>query len=374
NGDTNDKHDVFVHDRFTGETERVSVASDGKQGNDTSWGPSISADGRIVAFSSAANLGAQPQATWNIFVHDRITGETTLVSISSDGTPANESSMTQPAISASGHIIAFESEATNLVAGDLNNVADIFIHDLQSGETTRVSVASDGTEANNYSSAPALSADGRYVAFASGASNLFANDTNGVYDVFIHDRQTGETTLISTRLEGVGISQDAHLPAVSADGRRVAFMSRSSDLVTGDTGDADIFVYDRMTGTLDLVSVGSNGEKGNGDSDRLAISADGLRIAFDSRAANLVPGDTNDAGDVFVHNLVTGETSRVSVGDNGDQGNGSSFAVGISPDGLVVGFASDASNLVLNDTNNEDDVFLRIEFLEAARMYLPMTR
>ncbi len=370
--DTNDGHDVFVHDRQTGITERVSVTSSGKQGGDTSWGPAISADGNRVVFASAAALSDGGIAMWDIYLHDRQTGQTTRVSVASDGTSADQSSIDQPAISADGNVVAFTSEATNLVVGDTNNSADIFVRDLTTGQTTRVSVASNGAQADGYSASPALSADGRYVAFSSGASDLVAGDTNNVEDIFRHDRQTGETILISRRLESAGGAQGAFIPAISTDGAKVAFMSRSNDFVPGDDSDADIFLVDVAVGAPGLVSVNTDGVKGNGDSTALALSADGRYVAFDSVADNLAPDDTNEVYDVFVRDVATGQTWRNSLGMGGEQGNGGSSTPGISPDGRVVGFVSFASNLVPDDTNDEDDLFVRYPVSVAAQWFLPV--
>ena len=161
-------------------------------------------------------------------------GNTTRVSVASDGTQSNNSSY-NPSISANGRYVAFESEATNLVRGDTNNFRDIFVHDRQTGQTTRVSVASDGTQANGHSYDPSISADGRYVAFASLANNLVSGDTNDQQDIFVHDRQTGQTTRVSVASDGTQASGHSFNPSISADGRYVAFVSSASNLVGGDT-------------------------------------------------------------------------------------------------------------------------------------------
>lgn len=373
--DTNDEYDVFVHDRQTGTTERVSLAEDGDQGFRISWGPTISADGRTVAFTSNAGLvGGLYSDSWHIYVRDRQTNQTTRATVASDGTVGNGSSVEQPAISADGRYVAYASEATNLVIDDTNNAADIFVHDRQTGQTTRVSLATGGAQANGYSSSAALSADGRYVAFSSDAPDLVAGDTNNMGDVFRHDRQTGETILISRRLDGLSASDGAHIPAISADGTKVAFTSRSSDFVAGDTADADVFLADLTTGVISLVSVNSNGEKGNSQSEKFAMSADGRYVAFESWASNLTPDDANDHGDVFVRDVVAGETWLASLGADGQQGNGASSTPGISPDGHTVGFVSGATNLVPNDTNDEDDIFVRTAAGGDIVVYLPMVQ
>jgi VCBS repeat-containing protein len=366
-GDTNGTSDVFVHDRQTGETRRVSVASNGTQGNSQSNEPSLSADGRYVAFSSVAStlVAGDTNGTYDVFVHDRQTGETQRVSVASNGAQGNGESH-QPSLSADGRYVAFPSVATTLVAGDTNGTRDVFVHDRQTGETRRVSVASDGTQGNGSSGTtanatperPSLSADGRYVAFSSNASTLVAGDSNGALDVFVHDRQTGETQRVSVAIDGTQGNGASDRPSLSADGRYVAFSSLARTLVPGGTsGPQHVFVKDRQTGETGLVSVSSNGTHGNSTSIQASLSADGRYVAFASLSSTLVAGDTNVTFDVFVHDRQTGETRRVSVARDGTQGNGSSQLPSLSADGRSVAFQSDAA-LVAGDTNNTIDVFV----------------
>ena len=180
-------------------TERVSVSSAGAEGNAASQWPALSADGRYVTFSSsAANLVVgDTNAKADVFVHDRATGTTSRVSVASDGSEGNGSSQA-PAISADGRYVAFQSLATNLIAGDTTGTWDVFVHDRTTGTTSRISAASDGTEANNHATLPSISADGQHVAFESSASNLVAGDSNGAWDVFVHDRITGTTIRVTS--------------------------------------------------------------------------------------------------------------------------------------------------------------------------------
>jgi Tol biopolymer transport system component len=361
-GDTNGVQDIFVHDRQTGETVRVSVASDGTQGNDNSYAPSISADGQLVAFGSRANnlVAGDTNGYPDIFVHDLRSGKTELVSLASDGTHGNYDSYA-PALSADGRYVAFESWADNLVAGKPNDEKDIFIHDRLSGKTERVSVASDGTLSNSYSASPSVSADGRLVAFFSYSDNLVEEDTNRVRDVFVHDCQSGETKRVSVSSDGTQANGSSYDLLISANGRFVAFASDASNLVSGDTnGVSDVFVHDLQGGETVRVSLASDGRQGNSRSyDPPTISADGRFVAFTSAAYNLVNGDTNLSHDVFVHDRQSGETRRVSLAVDGAQGNDHSIEPSISADGRFVAFASAASNLAYSDTNGVADVFVQ---------------
>ncbi|WP_152811008.1 TolB family protein, partial [Ostreibacterium oceani] len=367
-GDTNGRDDVFVHDTQTGVTTRVSVDSSGTEGDSHSNTPSISADGRYVAFqSNATNLVAgDTNGTTDVFVHDTQTGDTTRVNVDSLGTEGDRDSFSS-SISADGRYVAFQSFATNLVAGDTNGNADIFVHDTQTGVTTRVSVDSVGTEADSYSQTPSISADGRYVAFTSTATNLVAGDTNGNTDIFVHDTQTGVTTRVNVDSVGTEGDNGSYNPSISADGRYVAFYSSATNLVAGDTnGVADIFVHDTQTGNTTRVSVDSVGTEGDGLSQSPSISADGRYVAFTSNATNLVAGDTNGTLDIFVHDTQTGVTTRVSVDSNDIEGDSYSTGPSISADGRYVAFESYATNLVAGDTNNAGDVFFTATNLAVA--------
>jgi Tol biopolymer transport system component len=377
--DTNGTRDVFVLDRQSGHMTRVSVASDGTEGNGWSHRASISADGRYVAFESfASNLvPGDTNGRDDVFVHDRQTGQTTRVSVASDGTQGNGVSAT-PSISADGRFVVFNSTASNLVAGDTNGTNDVFVHDRQTGQTSLVSVASDGMQGNAGSFAPAISGDGRYVVFHSLASNLVPDDTNGMRDVFFHDRQTGQTSrasVASDGTEGNGSSGGLSIsepPSISFNGRYLAFFSEASNLVPGDTnGKQDIFVHDRQTGQTSRVSVDSHGTQGNGDSFRPSISADGRYVAFHSEASNLITSDTNGMRDVFIYDRQTGQTSRISTASDGTAGNNSSLRPSMTADGRYVAFDSLASTLVPNDTNESWDIFLHERQAEISVMVTP---
>ncbi|MCS6908422.1 MAG: hypothetical protein RML93_11150, partial [Anaerolineales bacterium] len=311
-----------------GDTTLVSVSTSGSVGNGGSINPSLSADGRYVAFESSAPdlvLG-DTNGKWDIFVRDRQTGTTKLVSTGFGLLgPANGNSFNS-AISADGRYVAFESIASNLVPGDTNNKRDIFVRDLQTNTTGRVSVSTGGSQANDHSYNPAISADGRYVAFWSDASNLVPNDTNGVSDIFVHDRQTGETRRVSVSSTGVQANMVSYFPSISADGRYVAYNSIASNLVSGDSnGEFDVFVHDLTNSQTQRISVSSDGTQGNGSSLQPKISGNGRFVAFQSYATNLVNNDTNGRLDVFVRDLQTGTTERVSVDSFGGQAFGESL-------------------------------------------------
>ncbi|MBI5433774.1 MAG: PD40 domain-containing protein [Planctomycetes bacterium] len=342
-------------------TTRVSVSSLGAQANGNSLFAAISGDGRYVAFASdATNLAAGfVNGNGDIFVKDVQTGLTSIVSTASNGVYGNDGSY-QPCLSADGHHVGFTSFATNLVSGDTNGVEDVFARDLTTGVTTRVSVASGGAQANGSSSAPTISADGRFVAFFSNASNLVAGDTNSASDVFVHDRQSGITSRVSLDSAGAQGDGQSAVPTISSDGRYVAFRSHSTNFVANDlNNEPDNFVHDTVTGTTMLVSADPNGAPGNGGSwDRPVISPDGRYVAFSSSASNLVGGDVNGADDVFVRDVQTGLVTRVSVDSTGAEGNAESAQGLVSAGGRYVTFSSLATNLVPGDTNAASDCFV----------------
>jgi Tol biopolymer transport system component len=361
--DTNRAQDVFIRDRRLGTTVRVSVASDGSAGNGDSGGSAISADGRIVAFwSKASNLvGDDTNGRSDIYVRDRPEATTTRISVSSSGAQSNAPSRAV-AISADGRVVAYRSDASNLVPGDTNGSGDIFVYDRFSRKTSRVSVGPRLRQANGRSRDPSLDAHGRLVAFRSDASNLVKRDTNRSGDIFVHDRIRGTTTRVSVdshgnEASGCDVTGCGCDPVLSAGGRFVSFWSSASNLVLGDTNARwDVFVRDRGTGRTTRVSVTSSGSEGRGHSGEPWLSATGRYVVFASQA-RLALDDRNSQWDVFVHDRRTGRTTAVTSDDV--QSNGLSTDPVVSADGRYVAFHSRASNLVSRDANHAADVFVR---------------
>jgi Tol biopolymer transport system component len=339
-------------------TTRVSVDSAGREAHGPSWKPSLSADGRYVAFYSfAPDLapgGGDPYDVYaDVFVHDRVTGQTTCI------TTGGDSHSGDPMLSADGRFVAFGSYATNLVPGDTNLAPDVFLQDRTTGTTVRVSVDSTGAQANLGAGPGAISADGRFVAFESRSTNLIAVDTKASSDIFVRDVQAGTTTLVSVSTNGTLGNQDSFKPQLSADGRFVAFESYADNLVSGDTNSLpDIFVRDRLLGTTTRVSLGLLGAEGDGECHDASISWDGRYVAFASGSTNLVLGDSNGMRDIFVHDRQSGATLRASVASNGGEGNGDSFRPALSASGRFIAFFSAANTLVASDTNDVPDVFV----------------
>jgi Tol biopolymer transport system component len=362
-------------------TTRISRGFDGTGGDGESIRPSISADGRYIAFESGASnlvVGDENRSD-DVFVHDRLTGETTVISVSSGGVLGDDGSG-RPAISPSGRFVAFVSNAGNLVPGDVNELRDVFIHDRDANEnqvfdepggirTVRVSVRSDGEQAIDESNRPSLSDDGRFVAFRSRATNLVDGDTNAADDIFVHDRDADEngvfdepggisTTRASVSTNDQQANGDSDRPVIAGRSRVVVFTSFASNLVDGDANlSSDVFVRDLVAGTTTRVSVDSFGTQGNGDSDRPVITPDARYVVFRSAADNLVPDDTNGRDDLFMHDRQTGETTRIAIAGGGES-DGDSTTPAVTPDARFVAFRSDAENLVAADDNSIPDVFV----------------
>lgn len=394
--------DIYLRDRVAGTTTLVSrsAAAATTTGNRHSQLPALSADGAWVAFESFASdivSGMDPGPPFgdpDIFLFDRAAGTNLLVS-HAPGLPTQsaEGTSNQAAISADGAWVAFANLAGNVVSGltDANSALDLFLYSRATNESVLVSRNSSSPTAtgNGPSELAALSADGRYVAFLSRASDLVAGQTmnNADYNVFLFDRAAGTTTLVShasasATTTGNGGAPSAHSldrPTLSADGAWVTFTSRATDLVASQTdtnsGD-DVFLWERATGTITLVSHASASisTAGNEASDSPSISADGRYIVFHGDASDLVPGqvDTNLAHDVFVYDRMTGTTALVSHanGSTTQAAAGFSFGPVISADGAAVAFHSNAADVLAGqvDRPGTTDVFLYDRLSAATRL------
>ena len=345
-------------------TTRVSLATGGAEGNDDcSVGGAISGNGRFVAFlSSASNLVAgDTNGTADVFVHDRVLGTTERASVASGGAQGNGGALSV-GISSDGRFVVFTSGSTNLVAGDTNARQDCFVRDRQAGTTERVSLDSGEAQSNDHSYDPVISSDGRYVAFSSSATNLVAGDANGTGDIFLRDRQAGTTELVSVDSGETQGNGNCSGPSISDDGSCVAFSSGATNLVAGDTnGEWDVFVRDRSSGTTERASVDSGEAQGNDLSSIVggSLSSDGRYVVFDSYATNLVALDTNGGiVDSFLRDRLAGTTELVSISSGELQGSDFSGSPVISDDGRYVAFSS-LVNFDAGDTNGWLDVYVR---------------
>ena len=366
-------------------THRTSLDSAGQEGVGASLNPSISDDGRHLAFQSTAPLAPLASGFTDVYVRDRIDGTTTLISMGAGGVAANSFS-SDAHLSASGRFVTFSSSASNLVSGDTNGFDDIFlvdrdpdvngIFDEGNSTTQRVSITTGAVEASAPCTSPVISADGNWVCFASLANNLVASDANNVGDVFAWSRADGSIRLISLNSAGGQGSGSSGVSAISFDGRFVAFESLAPNLVAGDSNGArDIFLRDRdpdQDGFFDdlnsitiRVSVSSAGQQANADCNTPDISDDGQVIAFQSAASNLTAGANNGIAQVFARVLASSRTELLSRAQGGQPGNGVSAFPAVSADGTVIAFESRATNLVAGDTNGWDDIF-RVDLISIA--------
>jgi len=366
----NDNFAFTVSDGSIPNTARVSLPLAGTQQTRNAWLPSISANGRFVAFQSQdRNLVANDTGGFqNIFVYDRETGKTQRVSVGWGDSAANGNSY-NPSISADGLHVAFESDATNLLpTNDTKGSKDVFVYDRAAKETQRVSVTPDDGEANGESSNPSISADGRYVAFQSAATDLsdLPVDTNNAADIFVYDRNAEITHFVSVAKGGTLANGASAEPSISSDGMHVAFESDATNLTvpSDNNGFRDIFVYDRGTRETQRVSAAPGGGAANSSAFKPSISDDGETVAFQSNATNLTGlEDNNGRSDIFVYVRATKSTERVSVATGGVQATGGSqgsVAASISADGWYITFQSDTTNLIgpNGDTNGVWDVFV----------------
>jgi Tol biopolymer transport system component len=344
-------------------TRRVSVRSNGNEevGDSYTWKRALSQDGRVIAFESTAQLvGLDDDSEYDVFVHNMQTGRTEMVSVRSNGTPGADATTLAAEISANGRFVVFESQSENLVPNDDNESDDVFLHDRETGKTKRMSIRSNGNQAEGGNSQEAsISPNGRYVAFTSAADNLVPNDDNLREDVFVRDRVTGKTRRVSVRSNGDEASANSERPSV-ADNGSVAFSSDAVDLVASDDNTStDAFVHRLSTGRTRRVSIASDGEEGDNGGYEVTISRDGDAVSLVSGSSNFVNGAGGDQDDIFVHRISTGKTRLASKHTDGTiaDGNSGAFQGALSYNGRYVTFTSDAENLVNNDDNGLMDMF-----------------
>ncbi len=362
--DTNQHTDIFVYDRQVQQLKRVSVDSVGKEANFVSYFPKISADGRFITFQSdASNLVPHDDnLTTDIFLHDQETAHTELISFNSNTLKQGNSTSAEPDISDDGNYIVFHSDANNLFKQDNNEQKDIFLYDRSQQKLSLISRNHLKDKAANGPSFGAhISADNQYIVFASEASNLSnIKDENKVTDVFVYHQDTQEITCVSVNSQGELGDKASFSPATSGDGRYIVFRSRATNLVPDDDNAADdIFIHDRDTGETHLVSIGLQGQTANGNSFGANISHDGRYITFNSDASNLTADDNNQNTDVFFHDQMTGQTHRLTLNSQADSTlAAATYAPAISNDNRWIAFESKAWNLTPNDFNEASDIFL----------------
>jgi Tol biopolymer transport system component len=376
-GDTNGHEDVFVRDLTRGLTRRATLDTAGEEAvGTTAKAAGLSKDGRYVVLTAdAGNLvpGDTNQHS-DVFVRDMRYGITTRASLTSDGGEIDGFSVAD-GISGDGRYAVFTTFCGCVVPGEtFTDTSDVYVRDLKKGTTRRVSVASDGARGNGSSNTAAISANGRYVAFTSRATNLVPGDTNGTSDVFRHDLKTGETIRVSVGPDGrqttggkpgggANHTIASEEPSISDNGRHVAFFSYGQGLVDGPHATGDVYVRDVKTGTTTLVSAAPGGGANDSAPDHPSlpphVSGDGRYVGFTSYSTNLVADDTNGVADAFVRDLKKGLTRRMTVDADGEQANATSgHHLALDRDGEVAVFTSIATNLVPSDANGELDVYV----------------
>jgi hypothetical protein len=356
--------------------ELISVNLSGTSGNGDSGEASVSQDGRFVVFSSTSSdlVAGDNNGFEDVFLRDRSTGTTTLISKNPGSGALGDEDSFEPKITNDGNFVIFVSRASNLVAGDSTELAggnsDVFRYNRQTGEIQLVSMTTAGNHPDGDSSEPNVSADGRFVVFSSFARNLGAADDNGGPDIFIRDMSLGTGNAAATRTVSVRLDGNANEatgdgrsfdPQVSDDGRFVSFRSAATNLVANDVnGMIDTYVRDMGTGTNILVSVSTAGVSGNAESESNSISGDGKFVAFRSAASDLVANDTNNAPDIFLRNLQTNQTTLLSVNRTGTaSARGQSRFPWLSSTASAAAFSSSANDLVETDANGQEDIFIR---------------
>lgn len=353
--------DIYVKDLRTGNIVLASIAKSGAKSDGPSYEVSISRDGSLVGFSSSAtNLHPNDlDSTSDVYMKALSHGAVRLVSTSAQGAKGNDGSY-GPSLAANGSRVAFHSIATNLHPRDKDDISDVFVKNLKTGELMLASNSDSGGKGRGYSYSPALSGDGTIVVFHSFATNLDPADGDELADVYAKNLRTRDLILVSTSDLGQKGNGDSYLPSVSRDGMLVAFHSTATNLDPSDSDPGeDVYVKDLSTGAISLISTSDTGLKGNGYSYEPAISADGHRVAFYSSATNLDRGDRDKTYDLYVKNLITGDISLMSTSDEDVKGNGASLLPSLSDDGSRIVFWSVATNLDPGDQDQLPDVYVR---------------
>lgn len=357
--------DIFLRDLETDQTSKLTTGLVGGTANDKSFGPTLSFDGRYIVYDSyASNLvqgdtnGANPWAVdgLDIFLYDQVLGTTQRVSLNYAG----EQIMGNSAglISGDGRYIVFASDGPNVMsATSTTNVSHFYIRDWQTGAIERITNPMDGGDPGVLAISPSY--DAQYIAYSADGGNIVPNDTNNALDIFLYNRQTGTTTLVSKSLSGSSGNGPSNQPQITPSGNYIVFMSFASDLVPGDTNNVeDIFLYETATGNIQRVSVSENGQEANGKNREPAICEGGRYVAWTSSATNLIAGDNNGFMDVYFYDVVKDEIRLASVDTNGFPADNNAHRSSLSPDCRYIAFASDADNIILNDTNGLRDIFM----------------
>lgn len=367
--DTNTYSDVHLLDRATKIVKRISVGPNNLQANGHSSADkqSISADGRYIVFQSyASNLttGAPPSGFIHTYVYDRVAGTNEIIDVSSTGAMANGAT-SKATISADGRFVAFSSTASNLVVNDTNGLGDVFLRDRNNKTTVLVSISTNNIQANDHSStqydyAPSVSADGRYVVFTTRATNLVPGDTNN-FDVFVRDIVAGTTKRVSNGISGAQPNGESGSGRISSDGHYVLFASSASNIIANDTNNSsDLFMFDLVANSYERVNISAAGAQANAGASYAAISQDGRFIAYNTTATNIL-NDGGPGGHVpVIYDRLNRVVERVSVSSTGQLvGDAGGMTPSISADGKIVAFSTYSGQLVPNDTNNKYDVFVR---------------
>ncbi len=358
---------VYRHDRTTGATVLVSVAKNGSPSALGGFAASVSADGRFVAFASAGSdfVDGDTNGLVDIFLRDMNSGTTAMVSATQTGAPADQGALANNVagkreISDDGRYVAFASSATNLVPTPSNGKSQVYVKDMLTGLVTRASVDASGVAGNDHSGIPSLSGNGNVVAFRSEAANFSPLATSHSSQVFVRDLELATTTLASVTSTGtIFAAKPSTSPGLSFDGRFVVFETQAQ-LDPRDRDGAftwDVFLRDRMLGTTVLASLTGNTFSGT-DSRGPSISADGRWVGFHSIDDLFVSGDVNHTFDVFLYDRVSESVSLVSQNDAGQQANAASSGASVSSDGRFALFVSSASNLVTSPSSTGAQLYV----------------